>query len=45
MALDANKELTPVLYGESAVKILKPIAFSKNAPCFRMHWHERIELL
>lgn len=45
MALDANKELTPVLYGESAVKILKPIAFSKNALCFRMHWHERIELL
>ena len=38
------KELTPVEYGESAVKYLhhKPLAEGTH---FRMHWHDRIELL
>ena len=37
-------ETTPVLYGASGVKT---IYFSKvgNEPNFRMHWHERIEIL
>lgn len=39
-----GKELTPVTYTPAAVKILHNI----NPPdklCFRMHWHDRIELL
>lgn len=42
--LDAYKELTPVIYGETAIKYL----FCKREPdslCFHMHWHERMELL
>ena len=45
MALDGNKELTPVIYGESSVKILKPTDFPKDKICFTIHWHDRIELL
>ncbi len=45
MRLDRNKELTPVLYGKSAVKILRPVIFPENMLCFNMHWHERMELL
>ena len=42
--LDSYKELTPVLYGEHAVKHLY---FEKEAGrmCFQMHWHDRVELL
>lgn len=42
--LDAYKELTPVIYGEQAIKYL----FGKNEQgtlCFNMHWHDRMELL
>ena len=45
MKLDFQKELTPVLYGDSAVKILNEIDAPANSQCFCMHWHERMELL
>ena len=45
MKLDYQKELTPVLYGDSAVKILNEINMPANRLCFGMHWHERMELL
>lgn len=45
MKLDYQKELTPVLYGDSAVKLLN---LSKQMPfsnCFSLHWHDRMEVL
>jgi len=38
------KELTPVNYGPSAVKALN-LSVKKNDTCFRLHWHERMELI
>lgn len=39
-----NKELTPIAYQKSAIKISD---FSKmpGQECFRIHWHERLEFL
>lgn len=45
MKLDYQKELIPVLYGDSAVKILNETNMPANRVCFGMHWHERMELL
>ena len=45
MKLDYQKEITPVLYGDSAVKILKEVNAIPNSLCFSLHWHERMELL
>lgn len=45
MKLDYQKELIPVLYGDSAVKILGETNISANRVCFGMHWHERMEIL
>ena len=45
MKLDYQKELTPVLYGDSAVKIHKETNAAENKLCFITHWHERMELL
>ena len=45
MKLDYQKELTPVLYGDSAVKIHKETNAAENKLCFSTHWHERMELL
>lgn len=42
--LDAYKELTPVVYGENAIKYLKIRAGAREV-CFSMHWHDRMELL
>lgn len=42
--LDAYKELVPVLYGENGVKIAT-YAAAAHVMCFRVHWHDRIELL
>lgn len=39
-----KKELLPVLYGASQVKILH-FCITEGAVCFRIHWHERVELL
>ena len=43
--LDAYKELTPVIYGENAVKYLYLEHPAPQELCFAMHWHERMELL
>ena len=45
MKLDYQKELIPVLYGDSAVKILDEMNITANKICFNIHWHERMELL
>lgn len=42
--LDAYKELTPVVYGESAIKYMYT-TFASEGNCFRPHWHDRMELL
>ncbi len=42
--LDHQKELTPVVYGESSVK-LSIFEIKKNDRCFRTHWHDRFEIL
>lgn len=38
----AEKELVPVVYGETAVKILS-FNIEKNKKTFASHWHERME--
>ena len=44
MKLDYQRELTPVLYGDSAVKILhQTVEPAKYG--FTTHWHDRMELL
>lgn len=40
----SDKELTPVEYGVSPVKISE-FSFPPNTPCFPFHWHERLEIL
>lgn len=42
--LDYQKELTPVVYAESAIKVLQ-ILVNPEALAFRTHWHNRMELL
>lgn len=37
-------ELTPVSYSTNAIKVLEFHA-EANAKCFRLHWHDRIEIL
>ena len=39
-----NKELTPVIYGPSSIKVLH-YDIAPNKGCFRTHWHERVEIL
>ena len=44
--LDVYKELTPVVYGENAIKYLCTRAEGAlGRMCFPMHWHDRMELL
>lgn len=42
--LDEYKELTPVIYGQNAIKHLINNKKTKGM-CFSMHWHDRMELL
>ncbi len=44
MKIDGKKELTPVVFGDSAVKILHLSVPEKNRLCYNAHWHERMEL-
>lgn len=44
MELDYLKELTPVIYGEKAVRLLA-MDVPPDCLCFQPHWHERIELI
>lgn len=44
MKIDSYKEITPVFFNDSSVKIL----FSEVPPfedCFPLHWHERVEII
>lgn len=43
MQLNSKKELTPVVFGETSVKILKT-RLGANMPAFEQHWHDRLEL-
>ena len=44
--LDGHKELTPVIYGENAIKYLYSDRMGEAGRiCFPMHWHERMEIL
>lgn len=45
MKLDYQKELTPVLYGDSAVKIILHSFIEPHRFGFTTHWHDRMELL
>ena len=38
------KELTPVFYSAAAIKVLH-FSQGRNAFCFGMHWHERLEII
>lgn len=42
--LDAYKELTPIIYGENAIKYLH-FDVEQGDWCFPMHWHDRMEVL
>ena len=43
MKLNYKKELTPVVFGETSVKILTTHQ-TPGMPAFEQHWHDRIEL-
>ena len=43
MSIPAKKELTPVVYDESSVRVLF-LNFDKSVPGFENHWHDRLEL-
>ena len=44
--LEAYKELTPVVYGESAIKYFhNRIEETSGRMCFNLHWHDRMELI
>ncbi len=45
MKLDYQKELVPVLYSDSGVKLLPERNYDAKKLCFGVHWHERMELL
>lgn len=45
MALNHQKELTPVLYNADGLKIIKWDNLPPNFLIFNMHWHERIEFI
>lgn len=43
--MKSHKELTPVVYNESGVKILRNSLRQPDGLCFTLHWHDRMELL
>lgn len=45
MHLDSKKELATVQYSPYGVKVIHNFRFNPNAMAFRLHWHERLELL
>lgn len=44
MKIDAYKEITPVFFNDSSVKLIT-YNFSPHENCFPLHWHERMEIL
>ncbi len=45
MALDQHKELTPVLYDSSGLKIVRFHNWMQNMLLCNLHWHDRFELI
>lgn len=45
MSLDYLKELQPVVYDDSCVKVLSESSKIKGEICFPDHWHDRLEIL
>ena len=45
MNLDSRKELAPIQYGAYSVKVIFDFHAAPNAMTFRLHWHDRLELL
>ncbi len=45
MALDQHKELTPVLYDSSGLKIVRFDNWMANMLLCNLHWHDRFELI
>ncbi len=43
--ITAECELTPVIYNSAAIKLLSFRVPERDTECFRMHWHERMELI
>ncbi len=43
LQLNSKKELTPVVFGETSVKILET-RLGENMSAFTQHWHDRLEL-
>lgn len=43
--LDGYKELTPIVYGQDAIKYLFCQTTEAGKLLFEMHWHERMEIL
>ena len=41
----SEKEITPVIYNMAAVKSITFEVYDDDPLCFRMHWHERMEIL
>ncbi len=44
MKIDAYKEITPVFFNDSSVKVM-PFDIKANEDCFPLHWHERMEII
>ena len=44
MKIDAYKEITPVFFNDSSVKIT-PFDIEPYDDCFPLHWHERMEII
>lgn len=44
MKIDSYKEITPVFFNDSLVKILF-FDLGSHEDCFPLHWHERIEII
>lgn len=42
---DYQKELTPIVYGESSVKVLSMESSEPDILMFTTHWHNRLEIL
>jgi len=43
--LDKYREMSPVIYGEDAIKYMMLNNWPPGKSCFKMHWHERMEIL
>lgn len=43
--LDKYKEMDPIVYGENAIKYMMLNNWPPCKRCFKMHWHERMEIL